>query len=90
MMHMAWMRAVCGRIKSDYRYSILVVYNNFPWPTAPSAAAHKSVEQAIEQVLAERDQYEDSSLADLYEPEFMLPPLARKIDCREARAEREK
>ena len=74
--HMAWMRAVCGRIKSDYRYSKDVVYNNFPWP-APTDAQKAKIEQTAQAILDARALYPDSSLADLYD-ETTMPPELRK------------
>ena len=64
--HMAWMRVVCGRLKSDYRYSKDVVYNNFPWPT-PTEAQKAKIEQTARAILNARAKYPDSSLADLYD-----------------------
>ena len=64
--HMAWMRAVCGRLKSDYRYSKDVVYNNFPWPT-PTDEQKAKIEQTAQAILDARAKYPDSSLADLYD-----------------------
>ena len=72
--HMAWMRAVCGRLKSDYRYSKDVVYNNFPWPT-PSAEQKAKIEQSAQAILDARALYPDSSLADLYDPTLMPKEL---------------
>ncbi len=66
-MHMAWVRHVCGRIKSDFRYSARLVYNNFPWPDATDEQRQK-VAQAAEGVLAARRQHPGASLADLYDP----------------------
>lgn len=63
--HMAWMRAVCGRLKSDYRYSKDVVYNNFPWP-APSAEQKAKIEQTAQAILDARAKYPDCSFAELY------------------------
>ena len=74
--HMAWMRAVCGRLKSDYRYSKDVVYNNFPWPT-PTEAQKAKIEQTAQAILDARALYPDSSLADLYD-ELTMPPELRK------------
>ena len=74
--HMAWTRAVCGRIKSDYRYSNDVVYNNFPWPT-PTAQQKAKIEQTAQAILDARALYPDSSLADLYD-ELTMPPELRK------------
>jgi hypothetical protein len=72
--HMAWVRAVCGRIKSDYRYSKDVVYNNFPWPT-PNEAQKAKIEQTAQAILAARALYPDCSLADLYDENTMPPEL---------------
>lgn len=74
--HMAWMRAVCGRLKSDYSYSINVVYNNFPWPT-PTEQQKAKIEQTAQAILDARALYPDSSLADLYD-ELTMPPELRK------------
>ena len=72
--HMAWMRAVCGRLKSDYRYSKDIVYNNFPWPR-PSAEQKARIEQSAQAILDARALYPDSSLADLYDPTLMPKEL---------------
>ena len=74
--HMAWMRAVCGRLKSDYRYSKDVVYNNFPWPT-PTDEQKAKIEQTAQAILDTRALYPDSSLADLYD-ELTMPVELRK------------
>ena len=74
--HMAWVRAVCGRIKSDYRYSKDIVYNNFPWPT-PTEQQKQKIEQTAQAVLDARSLYPDCSLADLYD-ELTMPPELRK------------
>ena len=74
--HMAWMRAVCGRLKSDYRYSKDVVYNNFPWPT-PTDAQRAKIEQTAQGILDARALYPDCSLADLYDEVAMPPELRR-------------
>ena len=74
--HMAWMRAVAGRLKSDYRYSKDIVYNNFPWPL-PTEAQKKRIEQTAQAILDARAKYPDSSLADLYD-ELTMPPELRK------------
>ncbi len=74
--HMAWMRAVCGRLKSDYRYSKDVVYNNFPWPT-PTDEQRARIEQTAQAILDARELYPDCSLADLYD-EATMPPELRK------------
>ena len=72
--HMAWMRAVCGRLKSDYRYSKDVVYNSFPWPS-PTAGQKEKIEQSAQAILDARALYPDSSLADLYDPTLMPKEL---------------
>ena len=74
--HMAWMRCVCGRLKSDYDYSIKIVYNNFPWPT-PTEQQKAKIEQTAQAILDARALYPDSSLADLYD-ELTMPPELRK------------
>ena len=82
--HMAWVRAVCGRIKSDYRYSKDVVYNNFPWPT-PTDTQKAKIEQTAQAILEARALYPDSSLADLYN-ELTMPPELRKAHQQNDRA----
>lgn len=74
--HMAWMRAVCGRLKSDYRYSNTIVYNNFPWPN-PTEEQKAKIERTAQAILDARALYPDSSLADLYD-ELTMPPELRK------------
>jgi hypothetical protein len=74
--HMAWMRAVCGRLKSDYRYSKDVVYNNFPWPN-PTEEQKAKIEQTAQAILDARAKYPDSSLADLYD-ELTMPVELRR------------
>ena len=74
--HNAWVRAVCGRLKSDYRYSNTVVYNNFPWPT-PTEEQKKKIEETAQAILDARALYPDCSLADLYD-EVTMPPELRK------------
>ena len=73
--HMAWMRTVCGRLKSDYRYSPSI-YNNFPWPS-PTPEQKSLIEQTAQAILDARALYPDSSLADLYDP-LTMPPELRK------------
>lgn len=72
--HNAWMRTVAGRLKSDYRYSGGVVYNNFVWPN-PAAEQKQKIEQLAQSILDIRDSYPDKSLADLYDPDKMPPDL---------------
>ncbi|GHU82362.1 methylase [Clostridia bacterium] len=74
--HNAWIRAVCGRIKSDYRYSKDIVYNNFPWPT-PTDPQKAAIETAAQGVLDARAKFPESSLADLYDPLTMPPELIK-------------
>ena len=74
--HMAWMRTVCGRLKSDYRYSKDIVYNNFPWCN-PTTEQKAKIEQTAQAILDARAKYPDSSLADLYD-ETTMPPELRK------------
>ena len=74
--HMAWIAAICGRIKSDYRYSVNVVYNNFPWCN-PSDEQRKKIEDTAQMILDARKLYYDNSLSDLYDPTFMPPELQK-------------
>lgn len=74
--HMAWMRAVCGRLKSDYSYSNTIVYNNFPWPN-PTEEQKTKIEQTAQAILDARALYPDCSLADLYD-ELTMPPELRR------------
>lgn len=74
--HMAWMRAVSGRLKSDYDYSIKIVYNNFPWPT-PTDEQKVKIEQTAQAILDARNLYPNDSLADLYDERTMPPELRR-------------
>jgi hypothetical protein len=76
-MHMTWVRYTCGRLKSDYRYSKDIVYNNYPWPESPSEKQKQAVEEAAQAVLDARAQFPDSSLADLYDPNTMPPMLVK-------------
>ena len=82
--HMAWMRAVCGRLEMRYRYSKDVVYNNFPWPT-PTDAQKAKIEQTAQAILDARALYPDCSLADLYD-EIAMPPELRKAHQQNDRA----
>lgn len=82
--HMAWMRAICGRLKSDYRYSKDVVYNNFPWPT-PTEEQKAKIEKTAQAILDARALYPDSSLADLYD-ELTMPVELRKAHQENDRA----
>ena len=77
VLHMAWMRAFCGRLKSDYRYSGTLIYNNFPWPSNPSETQKSKIEQTAQGILDARAIYPDSSFADLYDS-LTMPPELRK------------
>lgn len=77
VMHMTWVNYTCGRLKSDYRYSNTVVYNNFPWPKNPSEKNKNLVEEQAQKVLDTRAKYSESSLADLYDPLLMPPDLVK-------------
>lgn len=74
--HNSWMRIVSGRIKSDYRYSVKIVYNNFPWPN-PTKEQKDKIEKTAQAILDARTLYQDSSLADLYD-ELTMPVELRK------------
>jgi hypothetical protein len=74
--HMAWVRHVCGRLKSDYRYSNSLVYNNFPWPESTDAQK-EAISRVAQGVLDARAKFPGSTLADLYDPVTMPPELAR-------------
>ncbi len=76
-MHVAWMKTVCGRLESRFRYSKDIVYNNYPWPKDASDKQTAAVEAAAQRVLDTRAKYPDSSLADLYDPLTMPPDLAK-------------
>lgn len=76
-MHMTWVKHICGRLKSDYRYSKDIVYNNYPWPDNPNDKQVKAIETAAQKVLVARLQFSNSSLADLYDPLTMPPALIK-------------
>ena len=76
-MHMAWVRHVAGRLKSDYRYSAKLVYNNFPWPQNVNDQKRTTVEAAAQEVLNAREAYPEASLADLYDPLSMPSDLVK-------------
>lgn len=82
--HMAWMRTVCGRLKSDYSYSVNIVYNNFPWPT-PTDAQKTKIEQTAQAIIDARALYSDCSLADLYD-EVTMPAELRRAHQQNDRA----
>ena len=77
LMHMAWVKNVCGRLKSDYRYSNSIVYNNFPWPSNTSDKNIKAIKLAAQNVLDTRLIYSDSTLAELYQIDAMPPALTK-------------
>ena len=74
--HNAWMRTVCGRLKSDYRYSKDIVYNNFPWPN-PSEKQRQLIEQTANGILEARNQYPNSTLAEMYSNLDIFPLLKK-------------
>jgi hypothetical protein len=76
-MHMAWVKSVCGRLKSDLSYSISIVYNNYPWPENPTDKQIMTIEEKAQKVLDARLQFPNSSLADLYDPLTMPPSLVK-------------
>lgn len=82
--HMAWMRTVAARLKSDYTYSKDIVYNNFPWPN-PTDEQRKKIEQTAQAILDARNLYSDSSLADLYD-ELIMPSELRKAHLQNDKA----
>lgn len=79
-MHMAWVRQVCGRLESRYRYSAKLVYNNYPWPEKPALKQLKVVEEAAKGILDARREYPNATLADLYNPLTMPPKLVKAHD----------
>jgi type I restriction-modification system DNA methylase subunit len=81
--HMAWMRVVCGRLKSDYRYSKDIVYNNFPWPS-PKEEQKAKIEKTAQAILDARALYPNCSLADLYDD------LTMPVELRKAHQENDK
>jgi hypothetical protein len=76
-MHMTWVKHICGRLKSDFRYSKDIVYNNYPWPNKPNVKQIEAIESASKKVLNARLQYPNSSLADLYDPSVMPQTLLK-------------
>lgn len=86
-MHMSWVRYVCGRLESRYRYSTGIVYNNFPWPE-PSEKQKKVIEEAAANVLAVRTKFPTSSLADLYDPISMPQELVKAHNRLDAEVEK--
>ena len=76
-MHMAWVRQVCGRLESRYRYSAKLVYNNFPWPESPTDKQRAGVETNAQAVLDTRAEFPESSLAKLYHQTTMPSKLIK-------------
>ena len=76
-MHMFWVKSVSGRLKSDFRYSKDIVYNNFPWPENPTKKQIQAIEEKAQKVLDVRNEFPTSSLADLYDPATMPPALIK-------------
>lgn len=76
-MHMAWVKNTCGRLKSDFRYSNEIVYNNYPWPENPTEKQVQLIKEKAQNVLDVRASFPDSSLADLYNPLTMPPALVK-------------
>ena len=79
--HMAWMRAVCGRLKSDYSYSNTIVYNNFPWPVV-TEKNREQIEKSAQEILKARTLYPNSNLAALYDPLTMPAELRLYMEIR--------
>src|SRR5690606_5784902 len=77
-MHMAWVRTTCGRLKSDFRYSKDIVYNNYPWPSIAEEKCRATIESAAQGVLDARAGFLGSTLADLYDPLTMPPVLVKE------------
>ena len=84
-MHMGWVRQVCGRLKSDYRYSNKLVYNNYPWPESPSAKQRATVETSSQAVVEAREIFPKATLADLYDP-ITMPTVLIKAHAQLDRA----
>jgi hypothetical protein len=77
LMHMSWVKFTCGRLKSDYRYSNTIVYNNYPWPENPTEKQIKAIEITAQKVLDVRLEFPKNSLSDLYNPLTMPPSLVK-------------
>lgn len=77
LMHMGWIKYICGKLESRYRYSSSIVYNNFPWPENPTEKQKEAIEKAAQKVLDTRAEFPGSSLADLYDPLTMPPALVK-------------
>jgi hypothetical protein len=83
LVHNAWMRVVCGRLKSDFRYSKDIVYNNFPWPT-PTENQKARIEQTAQGILDARQNYPDASFADMYGNLILFPDLMKAHKANDA------
>ena len=88
LLHMAWVRTVAGRLKSDFRYSSRIVYNNFPWPNSPTANQISLVASAAQVVLDARKQYRNHTLAEIYDPSATVPELNKAHHRLDAAVER--
>jgi len=77
LMHMSWVKNVCGRLKSDLRYSNGIVYNNYPWPDILQEKQIKAIEKGAQKVLDIRSEFPESTMGDLYEPDGMPPALVK-------------
>jgi hypothetical protein len=75
--HMKWLRLTAGKLKSDFRYSARIVYNNYPWPENPTDKHKEAIEKAAQKVLDARAEFPNSSLADLYDRLTMPPALVK-------------
>lgn len=73
---MAWLRAVCGRLKSDFRYSKDIVYNNFPWP-GTTEQQRNQIEETAKMIMSAREYYPDASMADFYSNLILFPDLMK-------------
>ena len=82
--HMSWMRAICGRLGNEYRYTSDIVYNTFPWPN-PTKEQREKIEKTAQAILDARNKYPDSSLADLYD-EVAMPRELRQAHQNNDRA----
>lgn len=87
-MSMAWVKTVCGRIKSDFRYSNTVVYNNFPWPLSPSKDLEDRCSKSASSILKARSNYSNSNLASLYDPLTMPLDLRESHDANDKAVDR--
>jgi hypothetical protein len=76
-MHMSWVNNVCGRLKSDFRYSATIVYNNYPWPLNPTEKQIQAIEEKAQKILNVRAEFPKCSLSDLYDPLTMPPVLVK-------------